>query len=147
MAFHSRSALVKVAVITILALVLLIPLGLLRSLVGERNSMRNFAFEQVAAGWGGSQLIGGVLITIPVTMNDEFGKPITRTWYVLPESLDIETQLTVQEERRTVGIYEVPVYVSKLQMSAEFDVAIEHLFSFTPFEPVATALRRAGDLS
>jgi inner membrane protein len=134
MAFHSRSALVKVAVITILALVLLIPLGLLRSLVGERTSMRNFAFEQVASGWGGSQLIGGALITIPVTMNDEFGKPITRTWYVLPESLDIETQLTVQEERRTVGIYEVPVYVSKLQMSVEFDVArqIERLLRSDP---------------
>jgi inner membrane protein len=123
MAFHTRSALFKIAVVAILAVLMLIPLGLLRSLVGERNQMRDFAFEQVANGWGGSQLIGGALIAIPVTSNDEFGKPITKTWYVLPESLDIEAQMTVQDERRTIGIYEVPVYLTKLQMAVEFDVA------------------------
>jgi hypothetical protein len=32
-----------------------------------------------------------------------------------------------------------------MKIAARFDVAIEHLFSFTPFEPVAAVLRRAGD--
>ena len=32
-----------------------------------------------------------------------------------------------------------------MKIAAQFDVAIEHLFSFKPFEPVAAVLRRAGD--
>jgi hypothetical protein len=32
-----------------------------------------------------------------------------------------------------------------MRIAAEFDVPVEFVFSFTPFAPVADALRRAGD--
>ena len=32
-----------------------------------------------------------------------------------------------------------------MKIAAYFGVAVEHLFSFTPFESVAAVLRRAGD--
>ncbi len=51
---------------------------------------------------------------------------------------------------QTIGYLERGDYNPSLQLAMQiaafFDVRIEMLFSFTPFESVAEALRRAGDL-
>lgn len=48
---------------------------------------------------------------------------------------------------QTIGYLERGDYSPSLELAmkiaAHFGVAIEHLFSFTPFEPVAVTLRRA----
>ncbi len=48
---------------------------------------------------------------------------------------------------QTIGYLERGDYSPSLELAMKiathFGVAIEHLFSFTPFEPVAVALRRA----
>ena len=48
---------------------------------------------------------------------------------------------------QTIGYLERGDYAPSLDLAmkiaAEFDLAIEHLFSFTPFPPIAAALRRA----
>ena len=48
---------------------------------------------------------------------------------------------------QTIGYLERGDYKPSLELAmkiaAEFDVAIEHLFSFTPFAPIADTLRRA----
>jgi len=50
---------------------------------------------------------------------------------------------------QTVGYLERGDYKPSLELAMkiaeQFGVAVEHLFSFTPFEPVADTLRRAGD--
>ncbi|PTS77145.1 transcriptional regulator [Sphingomonas sp. HMWF008] len=50
---------------------------------------------------------------------------------------------------QTIGYLERGDYNPSLELAmkiaAYFDVTIEHLFSFTPFESVAEVLRRAGD--
>ena len=50
---------------------------------------------------------------------------------------------------QTIGYLERGDYKPSLELAMkiaeQFDVAVEHLFSFTPFEPVADTLRRAGD--
>jgi inner membrane protein len=122
MRFSSGTALGKACIVVGVALLLLIPLALLRGLVHERAALRESAFTQVAQGWGGQQLIGGPMLAIPVTVTDDANNSITRLWYVLPESLDINADIVVQDERRSVGIYEVPVYVTKLHATSEFDV-------------------------
>ena len=120
MAFNSNSALGKAVTVVIVALALLIPLALLRNLVSERVRMRESAFQQVAQGWGGQQIIGGPMLVIPVTANNARGEAITRDWYVLPESFDITANIAVQDEKRSVGIYEVPVFVTKIHATSEF---------------------------
>jgi inner membrane protein len=92
----------------------------LRSLVSERVRMRESAYQQVAQGWGGKQIIGAPMLVIPVTLNNERGEAFTRDWYVLPESFDITADIAVQDERRSVGIYEVPVFVTKIHATSEF---------------------------
>ncbi|MBS0417366.1 MAG: inner membrane CreD family protein [Proteobacteria bacterium] len=44
-------------------------------------------------------------------------------WYVLPESLHLDVEMTVQPERRKLGIYAVPVYVAKVHATGQFDLA------------------------
>lgn len=118
----SGSALVKAICVAAVAVVMLIPLGMLRNLVEERTSLRTQAVESVARGWGGRQLVGGPVIAVPVTVHTDEGKSITRDWYVLPESLEIEASLEVQPERRKVGMYQVPVFEAWVHARARFDL-------------------------
>jgi DNA-binding XRE family transcriptional regulator len=57
----------------------------------------------------------------------------------------------VEVNPQTIGYLERGDYKPSLELAmkiaAQFGVAVEHLFSFTPFEPVADTLRRAGERS
>jgi inner membrane protein len=120
MALHTHSALVKAAMLTALALLLLLPLAMLGQLVAERDGMRSAAVQAVARGWGGQQWVSGPILAIPVTTA---GRALTRDWYVLPETLELTADLQVQESRRKLGVYEVPVYAARIHAHAEFDVS------------------------
>ena len=120
---HTHSASVKAAVLTGVALLLLIPLALLASLVTERTALRDAAVQSVARGWGDRQWVGGPLLAIPVTIETDPAR--TCDWYVLPEQLDISVELQVQETRRRLGLYDVPVYIARVRAKGEFDLPRE----------------------
>ncbi len=48
-----------------LVVLMLIPLGMVGSLIGERESRQTAAETQVAATWGKSQLLSGPVLTVP----------------------------------------------------------------------------------
>jgi inner membrane protein len=121
LAAHSAS--VKAAILTAIALLLLIPLSLLESLITERTSQRDAAVQSVARGWGDRQWIGGPLLAIPVTTQSETGR--TCDWYVLPDRLDITVDLQIQDSRRRLGLYDVPVYIARVRAKGEFDLPKE----------------------
>src|SRR5687768_7336256 len=100
------SSLTKAIIVARVAVILLIPLQLLRNLVTEHTRMREHAVQQVAQNWKKQQLLNKPVLAIPVTVTDQFERSTTRDWYVLPDSLKIEAEVTVLDERRTVGIYE-----------------------------------------
>jgi len=119
----AHSASVKAAILTAVALLLLIPLSLLGSLVTERTSQRDAAVQSVARGWGDRQWIGGPLLAIPVTTASDPAR--TCDWYVLPDRLDVAVELQVQDSRRRLGLYDVPVYVARVRAKGEFDLPHE----------------------
>jgi inner membrane protein len=121
MVISSQTASVKAAVLTGIALILLIPLGLLGSLVQERTARRDAAVQSVARGWGDRQWVSGPILAIPITIQSE--KPRTVDWYVLPDKLELDVELKVQESRRKLGLYEVPVYVAQVHAAGHFDLA------------------------
>jgi len=123
MASSAHSASLKAAILTVIALALLVPLTLLSSLVAERVSQRDAAVKSVARGWGDRQWFAGPIVAIPVTTEGEH--PRTRDWYVLPDRLDLVVELKVEEERRRLGVYEVPVYVARVHAAGEFDLKRE----------------------
>jgi inner membrane protein len=101
------------------------PLAWLHGLVTERTQLREQAIAAVARGWGGQQMVAGPILAIPVTTTLDDGHSKTCDWYVLPESLDLDAELTVQDERRKLGVYEVPVYISTVHITGQFDLARE----------------------
>jgi inner membrane protein len=115
-------ALIKGFIVALVALLVLIPVSMLRGLVEERAQLRQQAVERVSRGWGGTQLLGGPIMVIPTTVTRDDGRPALLDWYVLPESLTLESELA-QDERRKLGVYEVPVYVTNVRAVATFDVA------------------------
>jgi len=123
MTLAAHSASVKAAILTVSALLLLIPLSLLGSLVTERTNQRDAAVRFVARGWGDRQWIGGPLLAIPVTTDSAPAR--TCDWYVLPDRLDIAVELQVQDSRRRLGLYDVPVYVARVRAKGEFDLTHE----------------------
>lgn len=121
----SGSPLLKAVAVAVVALVILIPLAMLRGLVDERTALRSQAIGSVARGWGGRQLVSGPVLAVPIAQRDADNKWNVFTWYFLPEKLELQTHLEVQAERRNVGIYEVPVYTSRIRANAHFNVAAQ----------------------
>ena len=123
MTLIGHSASVKAAVLTAIALLLLVPLSLLGGLVTERTSQRNAAVQSVARGWGDRQWIGGPVLAIPVTTGSAPAR--TCDWYVLPDRLDMTVELQVQDTRRRLGLYDVPVYIARVRAKGAFDLPHE----------------------
>src|SRR3569832_1191630 len=84
--------------------------------------MSEQAVAAVARGWGGSQVVSGPVLAIPVTWKSADGKDQSSTWYVLADTLHLDVEMIVQAERRKLGINEVPVYVTKVRATGQFDL-------------------------
>lgn len=105
-----------------LIILLLIPLGMVSSLTGEREKRRNEAAEAVAATVGKSQVLAGPVLTVPFRRHsqDAAGRTETVTSYArfLPEALRIEGRINPQRLHR--GIFEVAIYQADLRWTGTF---------------------------
>lgn len=105
---------------------LLIPLSMLSSLIGERSSYRDDVEQSLRQSTSGPQTLTGPLIAIPVTelitvMEDkkEIKKERRFIRYYLPENLDIVGKQIV--EPRHIGIYEGQIWRTDLTLNATFN--------------------------
>ena len=93
---------------------------MLRGLVSERINLAGQAQVTVAAGWGGEQQVSGPMLVVPVRHAIRDTRKQTRDWieyvYVLPDTLEIDARLETGSRR--LGIYSVPVYQSRLSITA-----------------------------
>ena len=123
-----ESVSIKAAIIAALTLLMLWPLARVQSLVNERQALQTQAYDVIAAGFGGAQVLGAPIISVDTqertVVVDTFTKSSNEAWtggaplHLLPDDVQIATQTTV--EVRSKGIYSVPVYVSKVVMTGEF---------------------------
>jgi inner membrane protein len=119
---------VKAAVIAGLTVLMLWPLARVESLVKERQALQAQAYEVIAAGFGGSQVLGAPILSVETQSRRIEVNSITKerkeTWSagepvrLLPDDVQIASQVEV--EVRSKGIYSVPVYVSKVVMTGVF---------------------------
>ena len=124
----------KILTAAVLTVVLLLPLGLIRGTVQERQQYRMDAVESVARSTAGPQTIAGPVLFVPYTdravvmQPDARGlqRPIvqetTGTWTFFPESLDASG--TLRSIPRTIGLHEVRVYELDSRLRASFRVQI-----------------------
>lgn len=108
-----------------LILVLLIPLAMIESRVGERGQRRDQAVASVEQSWGSAQSLVGPLLRLPyrvVTVERDGAKTwekVRSGWLVVsPQRLDAQAALDTEVRRR--GIFEVPVYRAAITLRGEF---------------------------
>ncbi len=116
------SSLIKAAFIGCLVLILLVPLFMIQSMVGERQARRSEAEAEMFNSWGGEQTIGGPVLTVPFIERvvDTAGKRVETVSYAhfLPEELSIRG--TMAPQKRTRGMYEATLYTSQLSLKGSF---------------------------
>lgn len=128
---------VKAVVIAALTVLMLWPLSRVESLVRERQALQAQAYQVIAAGFGGSQVLGAPILSVETEERSVEVNPSTNakteTWakgaslHLLPDDVQIANEVSV--EVRSKGIYSVPVYISKVVMTGVFKPeAIESLF-------------------
>lgn len=117
-----QSASVKVFTIGILILLLLIPLGMVRETINDRDQIHQAAKLDIQRTWGQSQLIAGPVLVLPydlVHVDSRGERFVNRTeMYVLPQKLDIDA--SVDSEIRYRGIHRVPVYSARIRLHGLF---------------------------
>ena len=121
---ESGSVTIKAVLIGVIVVLLLVPLAMLRSVVTERASLREQAYQRVAEGWGGDLTFGGPMIIVPTERSvvvDDKARLVRSDIYLLPSQLNVDVDVKLDAEPRYVGIYKVPVYLSTLRVQGEFD--------------------------
>jgi inner membrane protein len=124
----------KMAGVAVLTLLLLIPLGMVRSVLGERLERRNQAVASITSTWGRDQKIVGPVLLVPYrqavkswreqatvggkTERVEVVDVVTACAYFLPTNLAIAGEVTPKRLHR--AIYEAVVYSGRLQCTGEF---------------------------
>lgn len=117
----------KSGMIVIIALLLLIPASMIRSLIYEREYTQKEAILEVSSRWSEAQTITGPVLSIPYYryVRQMTGEPpsekivqIKDHLHLLPEDLQIQGE--IDPERRYRGIYEVVVYNSQLEFTGNF---------------------------
>jgi inner membrane protein len=122
----------KIALVSAIILLLMIPLSMIKGLVSERISYRDQARADIERSWTGAQSVIGPLLVVPYdeitekeVWDDEqkANRLVTlrqqHRLIVLPEQLRVAGQ--VKTEERHVGLYSIPVYTSNLRLSGRFD--------------------------
>lgn len=124
------ATLTKVAVIGILVLVLLIPLGMIRRTMQERQYRYDQAVREVTATWGEQQEIIGPILVVPysyerrVVKPGKDGRPVSIEEdavgyaHFLPEKLDVSSELKHKILHR--GIYEAVVFGGDVKVAGFF---------------------------
>lgn len=124
----TNSVFFKLAVITTIALLLLVPTSMIKDLIREREFTQSRAIQEVSSKWAESQTLSGPILTIPYYkyVKQYSAKDSTDVYvqvkenaHFLPTDLDIDGQIS--PEKRYRGIYEIVVYNSKLDFSGAFD--------------------------
>lgn len=124
----------KILMVLGLTLAILIPLSMIRDIIGERQAYRAEAVASVARSTAGKQSFAGPVLVVPyrelvdVVERDRYGVEHTvqrmqdRQWVFFPKTLDLGGSIKPETRRR--GLYEVRVYEWQGHAQAAFDVRI-----------------------
>jgi inner membrane protein len=131
--FQRHAITIKLLGVLFLVLILLIPLGMIGSILQERRSRCNEAVSGITSTWGSDQTISGPVLVVPYQYRYKTWKERTvdgkiekveveetavANAYFLPDDLTIDGSVTPKILHR--GIYDAVVYSSSLEISGRF---------------------------
>ncbi|MCG2809621.1 MAG: cell envelope integrity protein CreD, partial [Candidatus Portnoybacteria bacterium] len=112
----------RIAIIGILALLLLIPISMVKNLIYERESTKRVAVSEISQKWGEQQTIAGPILSVPYKkyITNEKGERVVITQYAhfLPQELLIDG--VIKPQIRSRGIFDAVVYSSEINFSGKF---------------------------
>jgi len=117
-------ATLKLLFVGVLSLSMSFPLLLVRSIISERQDLQLSAEQTITDRWGGSQSIGGLVAVLNTSEvhADHRSIETRKQWRAsVLSDLFISADLTTQW--RYLGIYEVPVYTTAVQIKGRIDRA------------------------
>ncbi len=122
----------RIIVVGILALLLLIPVEMVKNLVYERGTTKRIAVAEISQKWGEQQTIAGPILSVPYKkyVVNEKGERSTVTQYAhfLPETLLIDG--TLKPQIRSRGIFDAVVYSSEINFSGKFAWPDIYIYDF-----------------
>jgi inner membrane protein len=115
-----HSLTIKMVLLAFLGLFLLIPLEMIKMIIGERQKRSEEVKKEIAAQWAGYQSISGPVLNIPVRTHPskKDTEPFITVFHIMPESLAITGE--IQTEKRHRSIYEAVVYTADLRFNGNF---------------------------
>lgn len=133
--FRHCAPIFKMAGITFVILLLLIPLHLVHSVLNERLARRDTAVEEITSSWGAAQSIIGPVLVVPYRYTSKSWKEqpagdgklqrvevvetaVARACF-LPATLGVDG--TIEPSVLHRGIYNAVVYRGRFALTAEFD--------------------------
>lgn len=124
---------IKIASILLLALLILLPLHLIKTKISERAFLRDTAAGAVAASWTGDQLVSGPMIAVTYRERvvtrlpegsgfrfDGTEELVTERRHFEPDSLVVNADMKTEILHK--GIYTIPVYTSQLKFDGVYDL-------------------------
>lgn len=115
--FLWKNLLIKISLVAVLALLMLIPLNLVRNQVNERSHNHTETISDITKSWGTSQIFTGPWISYKYTVGKEKEKETVKG-AIYPDSLKYDVKTTTQVLHRS--IYDVPVYTAELCITGSF---------------------------
>lgn len=118
---------IKPLIIFVLLLILLIPIGFIKSLIGDRAYYRTAAEESIMEPVGGQPALEGMVIAVPyrtvvVQKDEKTGLLLEKIdidyIIVIPETYSLSTEINPYYLSR--GIFDVPVFNGEIAVNAEF---------------------------
>ena len=125
---------VKPIIIFVLLLVMLIPLGFIKSILYDRQVVKSQAEQSIMQPVGGTLELQGLVLSLPfkqtIDVQNDDGtittKRVTKQILVTPKNYKISTELDPQYLKR--GIFSVPIFNGNIGVNAEFEALdYEHL--------------------
>ena len=115
----SRALLLKSLLIAALSVVLMVPVGMIRELIAERQARRDQAVSEIASSWGARQTLVGPYLVVPYERTNAVR---TETGHVriAPEAVDWSIQADTSEKAR--GIYKARLYTARIDVSGRIAV-------------------------
>lgn len=123
-----RRVSVKMAIIVVLSLLLLIPIGMIEGLIEERKNSSEYTIEKVTGQWCLSQQIVGPTLTVakPYYTSVKDGEEMRRVKemknvVVLPKKLNIKGDIHNQSRKK--GLYQISLYTAPIEIDGSFELS------------------------
>jgi inner membrane protein involved in colicin E2 resistance len=120
----------KAVMLGAVILLLLIPVGMIKSIIRERTMLAQSAEEEIMRAWGDEFLVLGPVLQIPMTeriesktKNEQGEEKISVRWHdsfyrLTPEKLSAGAELRTEVKKR--GIFSVPLYGGEIVLQGSF---------------------------